>query len=752
MLEDLRSILNQVSEAPDLDTVLNTIVESVQKAMDVDQCSIFLHDPVENKMVLTATRGLNPESVGVVKLAPHEGLVGLVAEQRRPLVVENASEHPQFKHFPITGEGRYSAFLGVPVMNLRNIVGILTVQNVGDRKFTDSEEAFLVTISAQLAGVVHGAVLDKHLHTAKISLTQSRIQGIPAAPGVAVGTPVLPSPLSDLNQVDDRIAEDVAEEENHFRLAITGVTTELLDAIERLKSTLPQETLDLFSTYIGLANDTLLVDKTITRIRSGQWAPAALRDSIFELSAMFESMDDELLRSRSEDVRAVGRRLLLQLQSETRHSIDYPDRCILVGTEVSVARMSEVPVDKLAGIVSFEGSSLSHAAILARSLGIPAVMGIGQLSPESLEATLLIVDGYQGRIFANPIAAVLTEYHRLEQEESDLKTMLQQKEGLPATTTDGISINFEANISMLGDVPSALHAGASGVGLYRSEFPFMIRESFPVEEEQTKVYRQILEAFSPNPVIMRTLDVGGDKPLPYFPIEDHNPFLGWRGIRVSLNHPEIFLTQIRAMLRASEGFTNLKIMLPMVSTVSEIDEAYFLIKQAHQELLDEGRHILMPSFGTMIEVPALLYQIPELARRVDFFSIGTNDLTQYLMASARDNPNVADLYDHFQPAVLRAISRAVKEASDANRGVSICGEFVSEPAGALLAIGMGVTSMSMSSASFAKIKWVVRSFAKEDARQFLNIALQCSDAQEVKKLAATVLEEAGLGGLIRAGK
>jgi len=720
--------------------------------MGVDQCSIFLHDPAENKLVLTATLGLNPESVGKVKLGPNEGLVGLVAEHRHPLVVDNASKHPQFKYFPITGEARYRAFLGVPVLHLRNIVGVLTVQTLGDRKFTENEEAFLVTISAQLAGIVHGAVLGKHLHTAKISLTQSKIQGIPAAPGVAVGTPVFPSLLSDLNQVDDRVTEDPDEEVNHFRLAITGVTTELMDAIERLKGALPEETLDLFTTYIGLANDVFLIDKTISRIRSGQWAPAALRDSIFEISAMFESMDDELLKSRSEDIRAVGRRLLLQLHPETRHSIDYPSRCILVGTEVSVARMSEVPVEKLAGIISFEGSSLSHSAILARSLGIPAVMGIGQLSPESLDATLIIVDGYQGRIFANPIAPVLAEYHRLEREENDLKTLLQQEESLPAATLDGISINFEANISMLGDVASALRAGASGVGLYRSEFPFMIRESFPVEEEQTRIYRQILESFSPNPVIMRTLDVGGDKPLPYFPIEDHNPSLGWRGIRVSLNHPEIFVTQIRAMLRASEGCANLKIMLPMVSTVSEIDEAYHLIRQAHQELLDEGSQILMPPLGTMIEVPALLYQIPELARRVDFFSIGTNDLTQYLMASARDNANVADLYDHFQPSVLRAISQAVKEINEADRDISICGEFVSEPAGALLAIGMGVTSLSMSSASFAKIKWVIRSFSKEAASQFLKTAIQCNDAQEVKKLAATVLEDAGLGGLIRAGK
>jgi len=752
LLEELRSILNQVSQAPDLDAALNTIVESVRTTMGVDQCSIFLHDPVENVLVLTATLGLNPESVGVVKLEPGEGLVGLVAEQRHPLLVDNASEHQQFKYFPITGEARYRAFLGVPVMHLRNIVGVLTIQTLGDRKFTENEEAFLVTISAQLAGVVHGVALSKHLHTARKSRSNSLIQGIPAAPGVAVGAPILPSPLSDLNQVDDRDAEDIDEEESRFRLAITGVTTELLDAIEKFKGALPEETLDLFTTYIGLANDVLLIDKTIARIKSGQWAPAALRDSIFELSALFELMDDELLRSRSEDVRAVGRRLLLQLSPETRQSFDYPDRCILVGTEVSVARMSEVPVEKLAGIISLEGSSLSHAAILARSLGIPAVMGIGQLSPESLDSTRVVVDGYQGCIFANPIPAVLAEYYRLEREEADLNTLLQQEESLPATTLDGIDINFKANISMLGDVASALRAGASGVGLYRSEFPFIIRESFPVEEEQTRVYRQILESFSPYPVIMRTLDVGGDKQLPYFPIEDHNPSLGSRGIRVSLNHPEIFVIQIRAMLRASEGLSNLKVMLPMVSTVSEIEEAYDLIKQVHRELLDEGSQVPMPALGTMIEVPALLYQIPELSNHVDFFSIGTNDLAQYLMASARDNPNVADLYDHFQPAVLRAISQAVKEANNADRDISICGEFVSEPAGALLAIGMGVRSLSMSSASFAKIKWVVRNFTKKDASHFLDMAVRCNNVDEVKKLAATVLEEAGLGGLIRAGK
>jgi phosphotransferase system enzyme I (PtsP) len=288
--------------------------------------------------------------------------------------------------------------------------------------------------------------------------------------------------------------------------------------------------------------------------------------------------------------------------------------------------------------------------------------------------------------------------------------------------------------------------------LYRTEVPFLIRDRFPGEEEQRRTYRQVLEAFAPAPVTVRTLDIGGDKMLPYFPIEEDNPFLGWRGIRISLDHPEIFLAQVRAVLRADVGLNNLQLLLPMISNVAEIDSALGLIKRAHQELQDEGEAVEFPRIGVMIEVPSTVYQVPAMAQRVDFFSIGTNDLTQYLLAVDRNNTQVAQLYDTLHPAVLRAIRHVVREAHAAQRPVSVCGEMAGDPAAALLLLGMGIDSLSMSAASLLRVKWVVRTFTQVQMRALLEEADALEDGAAVRALLNRSLEDAGLGGLVRAGR
>jgi phosphotransferase system enzyme I (PtsP) len=293
---------------------------------------------------------------------------------------------------------------------------------------------------------------------------------------------------------------------------------------------------------------------------------------------------------------------------------------------------------------------------------------------------------------------------------------------------------------------------SAGVGLYRTELPFMIRDRFPSESVQISNYRNVLNTFAPRPVILRTLDVGGDKPLPYFPIEESNPFLGWRGIRISLDHPEIFLTQVRAMLRAAIGFNNLQIMLPMICSVSEVDELKLLMQRAHDELQEDGFQVTMPRIGVMVEVPAAVYQAEELARRVDFLSVGTNDLTQYLLAVDRNNPRVAEIYDDLHPAVLRAVHQTVVRAAVYNRPVSICGELAGNPLATALLLGMGVTSLSMSASSLLRVKWVVRSLSRTRSRELLQAALQLEEAQAIRRLMEKALEEMGLGGLVRPGK
>jgi phosphotransferase system enzyme I (PtsP) len=355
-------------------------------------------------------------------------------------------------------------------------------------------------------------------------------------------------------------------------------------------------------------------------------------------------------------------------------------------------------------------------------------------------------------VFANPTASTLREFQRLEREDMELAEELCSAATAQSRTRCGIEIPVHVNIALLTDLEPALRAGAGGVGLYRTEFPFMLRDSLLDEQEQTGIYRQVLRAFAPAPVVIRTLDVGGDKPLSYLPSTEQNPFLGARGIRLSLAHPEVFDCQIRALLRAAVGLDNLRILLPMVSTVSEVVAARQLIMQTCARLAEAGVECFQPPIGVMIEVPSVLYQIGELAQYAEFFSIGSNDLTQYLMASSRENPQVAKLHDHFQPAVLRAIAAAVDAAHAAGCKVSVCGELASDPGGAALLIGIGVDELSVSVSALGRVKRVAASFSKAQLHGLVERVLRMSEVGDIRAELLATMEQAGLGGLVRAGR
>jgi phosphotransferase system enzyme I (PtsP) len=327
---------------------------------------------------------------------------------------------------------------------------------------------------------------------------------------------------------------------------------------------------------------------------------------------------------------------------------------------------------------------------------------------------------------------------------------LEKLRDIPCVTPDGTALSLWMNTGLRQDIAIALKSSAEGVGLYRTEIPFLMRSSFPTEDEQTVIYREQLQAFAPQPVTMRTLDIGGDKDLPYFPIEEENPFLGWRGIRISLDHPEIFLAQIRAMLRASEGLNNLRIMLPMISSVEELDRALELIDRAYDELLqEEGYSIERPAVGAMIEVPAAVYQVKELGRRVDFLSVGTNDLTQYLLAVDRNNPRVANLYQAMHPSVLRALKIIHEQALSVNCQVSVCGEVAGDPLGAVVLLGLGYENLSMSANSLLKVKSMLNQVSKSEARSLARRALRMSDASSVSVFLSDALNRPELSKLYR---
>lgn len=753
MLDILHRIVKKVNAAPGLDEALRLIVGLVKQTIQCDVCSVYLIDRDAERHVLAATDGLRPEAVGKVSMPISEGLVGLVAERAESLNLSDARSHPRYVRVGWSGETQYRGFLGVPIVQNRKVLGVLVVRQEAQREFTDDEVTFVFTLAAQLAGAITNAQVSGELDLVATPKRGTRyIQGRPGNSGVSIGRGVVAYRMADLNAVPDRPATDVEAEVKAFRDAVHAVEDELRRLKDRLTGEIPAEDNALFDALLLMLGSDTLVTQTITRIESGQWAPAALRRSINAHAQVFESMDDVYLRERASDVRDLGRRILMHLQSDSPRVIDYPVATILVGEDVSAVQLAEVPADRLAGIVSATGSSSSHVAILARAMGIPAVMGATDLPVGRMEDRELIIDGYRGRVYVSPAPAVRIEYERLAEEERALTAEAEELRGLPARSTDGVVIPLYLNTGLIADSGQFSDDDYAGIGLYRTELPFMVRDRFPAESVQVTNYRRALEAFAPRKVVLRTLDIGGDKPLPYFPIEEQNPFLGWRGVRVSLALPEIFLTQVRAMLRAAIDLDNLQIMLPMISSVSEVDELTLLIKRAYKELLDEGYAVSMPQIGVMIEVPSAVYLIEELARRVDFVSIGTNDLTQYLLAVDRNNARVAELYDDLHPAVLRALDQIIRGARAYNRPVGICGEMAGNPTATVLLMGLGVDSLSMSASSLMKVKWVVRSFSVERGRQLVKAALHMEDAAQVRQLMETALDEVGLGGLYRPGR
>jgi phosphotransferase system enzyme I (PtsP) len=385
-------------------------------------------------------------------------------------------------------------------------------------------------------------------------------------------------------------------------------------------------------------------------------------------------------------------------------------------------------------------------------LGIPAIVGVDGLIPDRCNGREVIVDGYRGRVFLDPSPEVRAEFLRLQQEESAFLGELSALCDLPSQTTDGRQVLLEANISLLSEIPLARKRGAAGVGLYRSELPFLVRDTLLGEDVQYAIYSELLEAFHPLPVTIRTLDAGGDKVLPYLRLSEENPALGQRGIRLCLNHPEIFLIQLRALLRACARYDNLRLLLPMVTLVSELRETRRLIEQVYADLKDGGIEAARPPLGIMVEVPAVVFRIDELAAEVDFISIGTNDLTQYVLAADRTSAQVGEMCDPFTPAVLEAIRFTAEGARRRGAAVSVCGELAGDPLGALLMLGLGVDALSTAPGSILRVKQVIRRFSAGLARELWERCLQEDSARGVRAILTRALESKGLGGLVRPGK
>jgi len=719
------------------------IVDSISEVVGTDVCTLYLVDH-QGDMVLMASHGL--AQTGPVIIPARRGLVGLVAASRHPINIARASEHPSFYYVEGTQEERFRSFCGIPLVRYGRVIGVLVVQREEPEALSAESEAFLVTLSSQLAHIV--ADMPVTLQGGHIN---SYVRGVRGSSGIGIGLSVL-CDHGDLYSVPDEPCPDIDQALADWHNLLQTVQLEIKQEESTLSSLLTDSVSSIFSTYSSLLADQALIQKVETEIRNGNWLPGALRKSIQYFADLFAAMEDPYLRARQEDIHHLGNKLFITLQGSNNlqsKSIAQLDHVVLVGDEVSISDIAAVPGDKLVGIICFSGSSMSHTAVLANALGVPAVMGTGPLK-HLRNRERFIVDGNSGQIIRYPSELLCNEFQRLIDEEKQLLSKLSALRDEPAITPDGFEVRMFTNSGLLADLSPGLKHGAQGIGLYRTEIPFMVRDSFPSEEEQTEVYAQVFRTYTGKPVYMRTLDVGGDKQLPYFPItNEDNPALGWRGIRFTLDNIQLLMTQVRAMLRAAGDTGNLHILLPMVSATGELVTFNELLDEALQQLQQEGYPVRRPQVGVMIEVPAAISQLPFWSKRADFVSIGSNDLSQYLLALDRNNSRVASRYDHIHPAVIHELNRVVGIARDCNLPLSLCGEMASDPLAVILLLGMGITTLSMSATKLARIKFLIRAMPRRHAEQILGQCLQIDNVQDIRALLHSTLLKLNLHELIK---
>ena len=763
MLTTLKRIVQEVNQIPVLDDAIGHLVKRVKETMSVDACSMYLADYGDKQLTLVATEGLAKSAIGVVKIGFNEGLIGLVGQREEPLNIDDAHHHPRFKHYDEVHEETFNAFLGTPIIHQRKVLGVITLQQEEKRRFSQNEEAFLVTLAAQIALEITNAEIRGSLRAQSNqnkALSQKNLRGVAGSPGLAMGIGHQPNIKIDLASWQVRRTDQISIAIDQYRQAVEQTRSEVDGLSTSLEGSIPEDVRSIFQLYHQLLDANSLGREVEAKIKQQEWdAGSALKLVVEAYAARFANMDDPYMQERAIDIIDLSNRILRNIvgvqegtNNHTSRTISKPS--ILLAEEVSAPMLAEFPRKFLAGIISIRGSNNSHAAILARAMGVPAVMGLDKVAPELLDGKSILLDGYSGEVIINPQRTIKAEFEQLIDEESELAERIESHANKPSVTTDDQPITLLINAGLSAELELQQMQGA-GIGLYRTEIPFMLRERFPSESEQYELYQQILQSAPQQEITLRTLDVGGDKPLPYFPINEENPFLGWRGVRLTLDHPEIFLVQIRAMLRASAGLHNLHILLPMITSVSEVDDANRLINQAYHEVNEElkslRQSVKRPRVGVMLEVPAVIYQISHLAKKVDFFSVGTNDLTQYLLAVDRNNVRVADLYSSYHPAVLNALSSIAQQCQLANTPVTVCGELAGEPGGAILLMAMGYRKLSMNAHNIRKINWVIRHANIAELNALLPDTLVCQHPSEVVELVNNYLNSKDLGGLTRAG-
>ena len=684
---------------------LDRIVVLIASNMVAEVCSLYV-SRADGPLELFATEGLNREAVHQTTMRPGEGLVGLIAATAEALALSDAQNHPAFSYKPETGEEIYQSFLGVPVLRGGATLGVLVVQNRARRTYSEEEIEALQTTAMLLAEMIASGELQGLAGQPSAVAVRKAIalKGAPIAEGLGLGHVVLHQPRVVVSKI---VADDVGAELARLETAIEAMRASVDEMIDRSDDGAEGEHRDVLEAFRMIAHDRGWLRRLREAVTSGLTAEAAVERVQNDARAKLQRQTDPYLRDRLHDLTDIANRLLHQLagQSLVLKPEELPDNAILVARSMSPAALLDYDRSRLRGLVLEEAGAASHIAIVARALGVPAVSDIANISDIVEQGDALIVDGVTGEVHVLPppeVQAAYAEKARLRARKQDQYRALRDT---PATTLDGAPIGLHMNAGLLIDMPHLTETGAQSIGLFRTELQFMLASRFPRLDSQETLYAAVLDAAGDKPVTFRTLDIGGDKRLPYMTShEEENPALGWRAVRIGLDKPALLRIQMRAMLRAASG-RKLRLMLPMVSTVDEFRKGRALLERELAFLAQIGRAPPVSiQLGAMLEVPSLLWQLDEIARAADFLSVGSNDLMQYLYAVDRDNKRVADRFDTMSPGFLRALRRIAEVGERGLTPVALCGEIGGRPLEAMTLMALGFRDLSMSATAIGPIK------------------------------------------------
>ena len=724
----LRRLREAMAEPTGAQARLDKIVVLIASNMVAEVCSVYVLR-ADGWLELFDTEGLNREAVHLTKMRAGEGLVGLIANTAEPLALADAQSHPAFSYKPETGEEIYHSFLGVPVLRGGNTLGVLVVQNRARRLYSEEEIEALQTTAMLLAEMIASGELQS-IAGPDEQMAMRRalsLKGVPIADGVGLGHVVLHEPRITIKQL---VAEDLKKEEERLEQSIGAVRQSIDRLIEDGERAGAGEHREVLETFRMFANDRGWLRRLREAVTSGLTAEAAVERVQNDTRAKLQRSRDPYLRERLHDLDDLANRLLHQLTGEpfVVAPEDLPDNAILVARSMGPAALLDYDRSKLRGLVLEDGGAASHVAIVARALGVPTVGDVPSITDLVEQGDAIILDGSTGEVQIRPQEDVEAAYREKARLRARRQEQYHKLRDLPAVTRDGVEVGLHMNAGLLVDLPHVAESGASSIGLFRTELQFMIATQFPRQAQQYRLYKSVFDAVPDKPVTFRTLDIGGDKILPYMrSFEEENPALGWRAIRIGLDRPGILRLQLRALLHAGAG-RDVRIMFPMVATVAEFEAAKALVEREQRHLARLGYAAPSKlSLGIMVEVPSILWQLDEILGRVDFLSVGSNDLVQYIFAADRDNKRVSSRFDPLSVPALRALKLIATRAAAFGKPVTLCGEIGGRPLEAMALVAIGYRGLSMSPSSIGPVKAMVRALNARDVSSLVEARLGSID-------------------------